>query len=158
MSENEQAEEAADAAEDAQNDESSGIQDGDFVELHYTVRTTSDGEVVDTTRQDVAEEHGLDHEGHEFDSRTVVVGAGHVFPGVDEALIGSEADDEGEVEVPAAEAFGEYDPDDVRTVAAEKIDEDDRYPGAQVTVDQQQGYIETIVGGRARVDFNHPLA
>ena len=161
MSENEQAEEteeAADAAEDAQDDESTGIRDGDFVELHYTVRTTGDDDVVDTTRQDVAEDAGLDHEGHEFDSRTVVVGAGHVFPGVDEALTGSETGDEGTVEVPAAEAFGEYDPDDVRTVAAEKIDEDDRYPGAQVAVDQQQGYIETIVGGRARVDFNHPLA
>ncbi|MFB6175562.1 MAG: peptidylprolyl isomerase, partial [Halobaculum sp.] len=46
----------------------------------------------------------------------------------------------------------------VRTVAADKIPEDDRYPGAQVTVDGDQGYVETIVGGRARVDFNHPLA
>ncbi|RLM77837.1 peptidylprolyl isomerase, partial [Halobellus sp. Atlit-38R] len=32
------------------------------------------------------------------------------------------------------------------------------YPGAQVQIDNQQGHLETIIGGRARVDFNHPLA
>jgi len=62
------------------------------------------------------------------------------------------------VTVSAEDAFGEYDPDDVQTVSAEKIDEDDRYPGANVQIDGQQGYISTIIGGRARVDFNHPLA
>ncbi|MFB6131803.1 MAG: peptidylprolyl isomerase, partial [Halanaeroarchaeum sp.] len=35
---------------------------------------------------------------------------------------------------------------------------DDRYPGAHVDVDGEHGHVETIVGGRARVDFNHPLA
>jgi FKBP-type peptidyl-prolyl cis-trans isomerase SlyD len=43
-------------------------------------------------------------------------------------------------------------------VSASKIDEDDRYPGAQVQIDGEQGRIETIIGGRARVNFNHPLA
>ena len=60
--------------------------------------------------------------------------------------------------MPAEEAFGEYDDEQVRTVSKDKIPEDDRYPGAQVQIDQQQGFIETIIGGRARVDFNHPLA
>jgi len=153
----EQAEDG-DASDDAAQDEATGIQDGDFLRLDYTIRTQSDEEVVDTTDPDVAAEAGIDDDEYEFEPQTLVVGAGHVFPAVDEALIGSEAGDSGAVEVDAEEAFGEYDPDDVRTISAEKIDEDDRYPGAQVTVDGQQGYIETIVGGRARVDFNHPLA
>ncbi|MFB6198313.1 MAG: peptidylprolyl isomerase, partial [Halobacteriaceae archaeon] len=55
-------------------------------------------------------------------------------------------------------AFGEYDQDQVRTVSADKIPEDDRYPGAHVDVDGEHGHVETIIGGRARVDFNHPLA
>jgi FKBP-type peptidyl-prolyl cis-trans isomerase SlyD len=62
------------------------------------------------------------------------------------------------VTISAAEAFGEVDEDEIRTVSASKIDEDDRYPGAQVQIDGEQGRIETIIGGRARVNFNHPLA
>lgn len=132
--------------------------DGDFVRLAYTVRTIEDGDVVDTTDKEVAEEAEIDVEGYEFEPRVVIVGAGHVFPEVDEALIGAEAGDEDTVEIPAVDAFGEYDEDEVRTVSANKIDEDDRYPGAQVTIDGDQGRLETIIGGRARVNFNHPLA
>jgi FKBP-type peptidyl-prolyl cis-trans isomerase SlyD len=148
----------AETATEPETEAASGLQDGDFVRLDYTVRTVEDDQVVDTTRQSVAEEAGIDEEGHEFAPRTVVIGAGHVFQAVDDELIGKEVGDEGTVHVDAAEAFGEVDPDDVRTVSAGKIGEDDRYPGAQVTVDGQQGHVETIIGGRARVDFNHPLA
>ncbi|WP_396612513.1 peptidylprolyl isomerase [Haloferax sp. S1W] len=153
MSDEQQAE-----AEQVDEEVESGIQDGDFVRLAYTVRTVEDGDVVDTTSKEIAEEAEIDVEGYEFEPRVIIVGAGHVFPAVDDALIGSEVGDEGEVEIPAAEAFGEYDEDDVRTVSANKIDEDDRYPGAQITIDGDQGRLETIIGGRARVNFNHPLA
>lgn len=153
MSDEQQAE-----AEQVDEEVESGIQDGDFVRLAYTVRTIEDGDVVDTTDKEVAEEAEIDVEGYEFEPRVVIVGAGHVFPEVDEALIGAEAGDEDTVEIPAVDAVGEYDEDEVRTVSANKIDEDDRYPGAQVTIDGDQGRLETIIGGRARVNFNHPLA
>ena len=138
--------------------ESAGIGDGDFVRIAYTIRTVDDGTVVDTTDEEVAEVAGIDDEDYEFGPRTIVVGAGHVFDSVEEELSGAEAGDDGSVVVDATEAFGEYDPDQVRTVAADKIPEDDRYPGAPVTIDGDQGHLETIIGGRARVDFNHPLA
>ncbi|MEF8858911.1 MAG: peptidylprolyl isomerase [Halolamina sp.] len=156
MSDNEAAEEADAEAEPEETE--SGIQDGDFVRIHYTVRTQSDDRVVDTTRQDVAEEAGIDDDEYEFEPRIIVVGEGHVFPGVDDALIDSEAGDEGTVEIPAEDGFGEYSQEEVRTVSTNKIDEENRRPGAQVQIDDEQGYIETVIGGRARVDFNHPLA
>ncbi|WP_311171072.1 FKBP-type peptidyl-prolyl cis-trans isomerase [Halobellus ordinarius] len=148
------AEEDVAEAEDVED----GISDGDFVRLAYTLRTADDDTVVDTTDEETAEEAEIDTEEYEFEPRVVVVGAGHVFESVDEALLGAEVGDSGTVEVPAAEAFGEYDDDEVRTVSANKIDEDERYPGAQIQIDGDQGRIVTMVGGRARVDFNHPLA
>jgi FKBP-type peptidyl-prolyl cis-trans isomerase SlyD len=156
MSDNE-AETEADAEPETEETES-GIQQGDFVRLDYTVRTKSDDRVVDTTRQDVAEEAGIDDDEYEFEPRIIVVGEGHVFPGVDDALVGSEAGDEGTVEITAEDGFGEYNQEQVRTVSVNKIDEENRRPGAQVQIDGEQGYIETVIGGRARVDFNHPLA
>ncbi|MFA1610448.1 FKBP-type peptidyl-prolyl cis-trans isomerase [Halobellus rubicundus] len=144
-------EDVADVPEDA-------IQEDDFVRLAYTLRTKDDGTVVDTTDEETAEEADIDTEEYDFEPRVIVVGAGHVFESVDDALVGGEVGDTGTVDIPAAEAFGEYDDEQVRTVSANKIDEDDRYPGAQVQIDGDQGQVITMVGGRARVDFNHPLA
>ncbi len=149
----------ADESEAAESEtEQDGFQRGDFVKLDYTLRTTDDDDVVDTTILEVAEDAGIDTDEHEFSPRTVIIGEGHVFESVDDSLVGSEVGDEDSVIVSPEEAFGEYDPDQVKTISANKIPEDDRYPGANVQIDNQNGHIETIIGGRARVNFNHPLA
>ena len=146
-------------ATDADDADAEGLQDGDFVELDYTLRTTDDDDVIDTTHESVAEEAGIaDEENRDFTPRTIIVGDGHVFESVDESLRGGEVGDSDSVTVSPEEGFGDYDPEEVQTVSADKIPEDDRYPGATVQIDRQQGHIETIIGGRARVNFNHPLA
>ena len=137
--------------------EPEGLQDGAFVKIGYTARTVEDDQLVDTTDEAVAEEEGVADQG-EFAPRTIVLGEGHLFPAVEDDIRGNEVGDEGSVVVTAEEAFGAYDDEEVRTVSADKIDEDDRYPGARIQIDGQQGVLETIIGGRARVDFNHPLA
>ncbi|MFD1589036.1 peptidylprolyl isomerase [Halorientalis brevis] len=150
---------AADQADDADAEETQeGLQEGDFIELDYTARTVDEGMIVDTTDPEVAEEEGIDDDERTFEPRTLVLGEGFIFEQVEDDIIGGDVGQSGDVQIPAAEAFGEFDEDDVRTVSANKIPEDDRYPGAQVQIDQEQGRVETIIGGRARVDFNHPLA
>jgi len=144
--------------EAGEQEEPAGLQEGDVIKLDYTARTVEDDRLVDTTDSEVAEEEDVDAEGQEFGPQTIVLGEGHIFPSVEDEIIGSEVGAEGSVVVPASEAFGEFDEDQVRTISAEKIPEDDRYPGAQVQIDGQQGHVEAIIGGRARVDFNHPLA
>ncbi len=139
-------------------EETEGLADGDFVRIAYTARTVENGQLVDTTSQEVAEEEGVDDQQQSFEPRVIVLGEGHIFESVEDAIKGGEVGDEGEVVVPAEEAFGERDPDEVRTVSADKIPEDDRYPGAHVDLDGEHGHVEAIIGGRARVDFNHPLA
>jgi FKBP-type peptidyl-prolyl cis-trans isomerase SlyD len=160
MSNDSEATEADDeaASEETENEQVDGLQEDDFIKLAYTARTVEDGDLVDTTDKEVAEAEDIDTEGQEFAPRTIVLGQGHIFESVEDDIIGKEVGDSGSVVVPAEEAFGEYDDEQVRTISKDKIPEDDRYPGAQVQIDQQQGFIETIIGGRARVDFNHPLA
>ncbi|WP_158853561.1 peptidylprolyl isomerase [Halorhabdus sp. CUG00001] len=145
------------AEEQTQSDEATGLAEGDFVTVEYTARTVEDGNLVDTTSQEIADEEGVG-EDEEFEPRTIVLGEGHLFEPVEEAVIGEEVGEEGSVVVAADDAFGAYDEEEVRTVSANKIPEDDRYPGAHVDVDGEHGHVETIIGGRARVDFNHPLA
>jgi len=136
--------------------EQGGLQEGDFVQLSYTAYTVDSGELVDTTDEEVAEEEGVDTEEQEFAPRTIVIGEGHIFEAVEDDLVGKEVGDTGEVVV--EQAFGEYDDEEVRTVSANKIPEDERYPGAHVDIDGEHGHVEAVIGGRARVDFNHPLA
>jgi FKBP-type peptidyl-prolyl cis-trans isomerase SlyD len=155
---NESEADAEDAAEGTDDATEAGLQDGDVIKLAYTARTVEDGSLVDTTDEEVAEDEGVDTEQQEFGPRTIVLGEGHIFPDVEEDIIGKEVGDEGTVTIAAADAFGEYDEDEVRTISKDKIPEDDRYPGAHVQIENQQGHVETIIGGRARVDFNHPLA
>jgi len=150
-------ENASEADEEVAEEETEGFQEGDFVEVAYTARTVEGGDLVDTTDPEVAEEEGVG-EDQEFAPRTIVLGQGHLFEAVEEDIYGEEVGHSGSVTVSAAEAFGEYDESEVRTVSADKIPEDDRYPGAHVDVDGEHGHVETIIGGRARVDFNHPLA
>jgi len=160
MSDNQEAE-AADEQEaetEEAEEQQEGLQNGDFVRLDYTARTVDDGQLVDTTDPEVAEEEGVDDQQQTFEPRVIVIGEGHIFGAVEDDLTGKDAGDSGSVTVPGEEAFGERDPDEVRTISAEKIPEDDRYPGAHVDVDGEHGHVEAIIGGRARVDFNHPLA
>lgn len=134
------------------------IEESDVIRVDYTARSVETDQLVDTTDPEVAEEEGVDPEQQSIEPRVVPIGAGHLFPSVEDDFIGKEVGDTGSVTVPPTEAFGEYDPDDVRTVSADRIPEDDRYPGAMVEIDGESGHVERIIGGRARVDFNHPLA
>ena len=159
MSNDSEAEETEAVEEDAADEETeSGLQSGDVVKLAYTARTVDEGQLVDTTDEDVAADEGIDTDQQDWGPRTIVLGEGHIFPDVEQDIFGKEVGDEGTVEIAAEDAFGEYEEDQVRTVSKDKIGEDDRYPGAQVQIDGEQGRVETIIGGRARVDFNHPLA
>ncbi len=159
MSNDSEAQETESVEEDAADEEpESGFQSGDVVKLAYTARTADDDQLVDTTDEEVAADEGIDTDEQDWGPRTIVLGEGHIFPDVEQDVFGKEVGDEGSVTVSAEDAFGEYDEDQVRTVSKDKIEEDDRYPGAQVQIDGDQGRLETIIGGRARVDFNHPLA
>jgi len=138
--------------------ETEGFEYGDFVRIEYVARTAEEGHLVDTTDGDLAEKEGIDDGEREFGPRTIVLGEQHIFDPVEESLVGGVVGDSGTATVPPVEGFGEYDDEEVRTVSADKIPEDDRYPGNQVTIDGENGFVERIIGGRARVDFNHPLA
>ena len=150
--------EETEGEEQTDDPEEDSLGDDAFIKLAYTARSVDSDQLVDTTDPEVAEEAGVDVEEQTFEPRIIALGAGHVFPSVETELATQTVGDTGTVEVPPDESFGEYDPENVRTVSADIIDEDDRYPGAQVDIDGEHGYVETIIGGRARVDFNHPLA
>ncbi|MFB6283356.1 MAG: peptidylprolyl isomerase [Halobacteria archaeon] len=152
--------EDTESQDETEETEETGLQEGDFIEVEYTATAgeDDDGQVIDTTSEETAVEEGMDTDNRSFGPRVIQLGEQHLFEAVEKEITGEEVGYSDNVVVDPEDAFGEHDPEEVETISKDRIDEDDRYPGAQVTVDGRQGYIETIIGGRARVDFNHPLA
>ncbi|MDI3501914.1 MAG: FKBP-type peptidyl-prolyl cis-trans isomerase SlyD [Archaeoglobi archaeon] len=132
------------------------VQKGHFVRMSYTGRT-EDGVVFDTTDENIAKENEIFVENAKYGPVTVIAGAGYVIEGLDEEIIGKEVGYKGEVKIPPEKAFGEYDPSLVEIISITKFDQRPQ-PGMRVRVNGRIGTVETVIGRRVRVDFNHPLA
>lgn len=121
---------------------------GDKVSVHYT-GTLEDGSTFDSS------------EGRE--PLEFTVGAGEVIPGFDVAVSDLEVGDSKTVTIPAAEAYGEQDPEAMRAVPREMFGDEEPQVGWMVELGTPDGQriaaMVTEVGDdEVLLDFNHPLA
>jgi FKBP-type peptidyl-prolyl cis-trans isomerase 2 len=136
------------------------VKNGDFLRLEYTGKVQETGEVFDTTDEKVAEEEGILSEKKVYGAIPIIVGAGHVLKGIEEALIDMDEDDEKTVEIPPKEGFGERDPKQMQLIPMSEFRKQGLKPqvGMSISLENTPGVIRSISGGRVRVDFNHELA
>ncbi len=136
------------------------VEEGDVVEVDYVGRVMDTGEIFDLTSEEMAEEEGYDTEQFDLGPVKVLLGAGHVIPGLEQKLLDMQEGEKETVEIPASEAFGERTGEEIETFPRREFEEYDVEPrrGIVVEVDGQRGKIISASSGRVRVDFNHPLA
>ena len=132
------------------------IKKGDVIRISYTAKL-EDGTVIDTTDEKVAKEFGIYNENMRYGDVYVIVGEGNVVKGFDEDLEGKEVGYKGEVVVPPEKAFGKYDPNNKEIISIARLKEKPKV-GDKIRVGDRVGVVERIIGRRAIVDFNHPLA
>lgn len=132
------------------------IQKGDFIKLSYTGKLEN-GTVFDTTDANVAKEFGIYNEKASYGPETIVVGRGYVVAGLDEDLIGKEVGTKNTVTVPPEKGFGMRRIDQYETIPVKKFKEPIR-PGMRINAGGKSGVVESIQGGRAKVNFNAPFA
>ncbi len=118
------------------------------VSMEYTL--TVDGEVVDSSK----ENGPIDF----------IQGKGNIIPGLEKALYGMSLDESKKVNVPAAEAYGEFDeeafeevpvsdfPTDIPLEVGIELAVEDEDDGAMSAV------IEEVTKDTVTLNFNHPLA
>jgi FKBP-type peptidyl-prolyl cis-trans isomerase 2 len=75
----------------------------------------------------------------------------------------AKANKETEVTIAPADAYGEKDPEQIETISIDKLiravqDPNSLYIGAPVTINNRQGTLSYLAAGRARIDYNHPMA
>lgn len=130
----------------------------DLVELEYSAKT--DGKLFDTTSADAAKTAGVFNDKAVYGPVLVAVGKGQVISGLDEALQSAQEGKIQSVVLPPEKAFGQRVPDLVRLVplAAFREQKIEPFAGLVLEMDGRPARVQSVDGGRVRVDFNSELA
>ncbi len=136
------------------------MKDGDFVEIEFVGRIKDTGEIFDLTDAELAKKEGIFDKEHNYGPALVVIGEKSVISGVEEMLKEMKVGEEKEFELKPDKGFGRRDPKLVQIISIAKFYEQklNPVPGAFVNIDGRNCKIQSVSGGRVRVDFNHPLA
>ena len=139
---------------------SESMQEGDFVLLDFVGRVKESGEIFDLTLEDVAKKENVYDAKISYKPVTVIVGAGLMLKGLEEAVTGMSVGEKKKLEIPPAKAFGERKAELIRLIPLLTFKERDvdPTPGSYVTINNLNGRVASVDGGRVKVDFNHPLA
>lgn len=131
--------------------------DGDVLRVTYTARVADTGLIIDTTDTEAASEADMvDVVGR--GPVPVVLGEGHLFEPVEEEIKHSTAGETIRVTVDPDEAFGHTDPTAYTNIDIDLIPEDKREHGARLSHNGRTGFVESLNGEEAKLNFNHPLA
>ena len=144
---------------------------GDKVIINYTGKL-EDGSVFDTTIKetgccdDTDADCGCDDDGCgcETGPMELTIGAEDFFPQVEEALVGMAPGEKKTVTIPAEDAFGEYDEEEVFSISREQLTGDivpEVGMELELTGDDDEPVEVTVVEvteDTLTVDPNHPLA
>jgi FKBP-type peptidyl-prolyl cis-trans isomerase 2 len=133
---------------------------GDFVEIEYVGRVLGTNEIFDLTSAKIAKKEGIFNPKQTYKPVLVVIGAHMIISGVENQLMQMRPGEEREFEVKPKQGFGYRDPKLIKIISRSKFihDKVNPVPGTFVKIDNKQAKIQSVSGGRVRVDFNHPLA
>ncbi|MBM3282206.1 MAG: peptidylprolyl isomerase [Candidatus Diapherotrites archaeon] len=133
---------------------------GDLISIEFTGREKSTGKVFDTTQKEVAEKEGLSTEGREYGPVSVVAGNGEVLPGLDNALVEMKVGEKKKIELTPEMAFGNRHAQLVKVLPLSEFKKNNipPVPGTWINANEMMGKVQSVSGGRVRVDFNPELA
>ncbi len=92
-----------------------------------------------------------------------ITGKGHIIPGLEKALEGMSVGESGDILVPAADAYGEYNAEAIQTLPIEQFEGVELQEGLTLYGQGEQGQtvqvtVKSFTDKEVNVDFNHPLA
>ncbi len=139
------------------------MDNGSIVHIDYDLYNAANDKLIETTKEETAKEHDLYDESRPYSPMITIVGDGRLIPGFEEHLSEAEADKEYEFEIEPEQAYGERDPNKIETISQNVLLRSVRDPntlalGAPVEIGGRAGILQFMSAGRARIDYNHPLA
>ena len=139
------------------------MDDGTIVHIDYDLFNAETEKLIETTREEAAKEHDVHDENRTYSPMVTVVGEGQLIPGFEAHLAEAEAETDYSFDIEAAEAYGERDASRVETIGQNVLLRSVRDPemlgiGSPVEIGGRTGVLQFLSAGRARIDYNHPLA
>ncbi|MCK4496621.1 MAG: peptidylprolyl isomerase [Candidatus Aenigmarchaeota archaeon] len=136
------------------------MREGDFVKVEYVGRVSDTNEIFDLTSEELAKKEGIHNPNYRYGPVLVIIGASMVIPGVEKKLKEMKLGREKEFDFEPEEGFGKRDVKRIKIISLanfirQKINP---VPGTFVEINGRQAKIQSVSGGRVRIDFNHPLA
>jgi FKBP-type peptidyl-prolyl cis-trans isomerase 2 len=133
---------------------------GDFLMIEYVGRVALTGEIFDLTDEALARKEGIHDPKQSYGPVLVIIGSGMAVPGVEKQLLDMNPGEEREFRVSQEEAFGRREPRLIKIISYHRFTSQkiNPVPGIFVNIDGRHAKIQSVSGGRVRVDFNNPLA
>ena len=131
-----------------------------IVLVEFTGREAETGRVFDTTSEATAKEAGVYRENAVFAPVPTIVGKGDLLPGLEDAVLEMNEGEERKLALGPAKAFGERKKELVVIVPLQEFRKRgiQPLPGLVVDLNGTYGRVQTVSGGRVRVDMNNDLA
>ena len=136
------------------------MKEGSIIEINYTGKTVLTGNIFESTIEKKAIAAGIFNKENQYKPMVVVVGEGHVLQGLETALKEMKQGEEKKILVKPADGWGERKAENIAVVPLKQFKKEKMqpFPGLVVEINGRQGKIQSVNGGRVRIDFNNPLA
>ena len=141
-------------------EDTSEAAEGHEVVVNY-IWTDEEGEVFDTTYEEIAQEEGVYQEQREYWPLPFTLGAWEMIPGFEEAVIGMEQWETKEVTIPPEEGYGEHREEFIENIPKQELE--------QMWIEAEEeweildlggafGEVLSITEDEVEIDFNPPMA
>lgn len=128
------------------------------IQISFTGK--ADGKVFDTTDPAKAEEAGIKKEHGIYAPLTITLGKGEIIKGLEEALQEMKEGEEKTITIGPEKAFGERKKELIGLISKKEFEKRKMQPtpGMIIEVNNSYGRVQSVSGGRVRIDFNNELA
>ncbi len=139
------------------------MDNGSIVHIDYDLYNAGNDKLIESTKEETVKEHEQHEESRTYSPMISIVGDGRLIPGFEAHLSEAEAGKDYEFEIEPEQAYGERDPNKIETISQNVLLRSVRDPntlaiGAPVEIGGRTGVLQFMSAGRARIDYNHPLA
>lgn len=131
-----------------------------MVEVNFTGKELLNNEIFDTTIENVAKENNIYNKDRKYHSLIITLGEKELHAKIEEELGKMKVGEERVVSLTPSEAFGERKADLVRVVPIKVFQEQkiNPVPGLMINLGNAIAKVQSVSGGRVRIDLNNPLA
>ena len=128
--------------------------------MDYVGRIKGTNELFDTTKEEIAKKENAFNLKIKYEPASIIVGAGKIVKGVDEALLEMKVGEKRKIEIPPEKAFGERSSKLIKIVPQHEFKKQKitPFPGMPISMDNLRGRILSVNSGRVKIDFNNPLS